>query len=279
MKSEIRFASHPKDVKHYTTEQLREHYHIAELFVQDEVKLVYSMHDRFITMGVQPSGISIKIPAFEEYTKAEYFLERREMGIINIGGAGSVKVDGETFILDNKECLYIGKGKKDISFSSKDAESPALFYINSTPAHKTYPIVKAEEADANKVELGSKEQANVRVIYQYIHEGGIASCQLVMGYTQLQVGSVWNTFPPHTHHRRMEVYCYFDLPDDQLVMHFMGQPEQTRHIAIKNKEAVISPEWSIHAGAGTSAYAFVWGMGGENKAFTDMDGIAIDKIR
>lgn len=279
MKSEIRFASHPQDVKHYTTAQLREHYLIDKLFVSGEVNMVYSMHDRFITMGIQPAENKIGLPSFEAHTKAAFFLERREMGIINIGGSGKVTVDDEVFDLENKECLYIGKGKQTVTFESGDTADPALFYINSTPAHTVYPTIKGETKDANKVGLGSKENCNERTIYQFIHEDGIQSCQLVMGYTILHVGSIWNTFPPHTHHRRMEVYCYFDMPKDRLVMHFMGEPNETRHIVLRNNQAVISPEWSIHSGAGTSAYSFVWGMGGENKAFTDMDGVALDNIK
>jgi len=279
MKSEIRFASHPDDVKHYTTAQLSGHYLIDKLFTLGEINMVYSMHDRFITMGIQPADSKIELPSFEVYTKASFFLARREMGIINIGGSGKVIVDDEVFDLENKECLYVGKDMKTVTFESVDTAEPALFYINSTPAHAVYPTVKGEKKDANKVELGSKDNCNERTIYQFIHEDGIQSCQLVMGYTILHTGSIWNTFPPHTHHRRMEVYCYFDMPEDQLVMHFMGQPDETRHIVLRNNQAVISPEWSIHSGAGTSAYSFVWGMGGENKAFTDMDGVTLNNIK
>ncbi len=279
MKSETRFASHPQDVKNYDTDRLREHFLIKDLFEADKVNMVYSMYDRFVTMGVKPVSGAVSLPAFGAHTKADYFLERRELGIINLGGYGPVIVDGETHTLSNKECLYVGKGSKEVSFASDSTDSPALFYINSTPAHKEYPTTKGEQKDANKVELGSKDNCNERTIYQFIHEDGIQSCQLVMGFTILHTGSIWNTFPPHTHHRRMEVYCYFDLPEDQLVMHFMGRPDETRHLAMRNLDAVISPEWSIHSGAGTSAYSFVWGMGGENKAFTDMDGVAMDDIR
>ena len=279
MKDEIRFASHPQDVKHYDTDRLRENFHISGLFEDDKVNMVYSMYDRFVTMGVRPSQSKVVLPAFNAYTKADYFLERRELGVINLANKGRITVDGETYTINNKECLYVGKGSKEISFESDSADDPALFYINSTSAHKEYPTTKAAQKDANKVELGSKKNSNERTIYQFIHEDGIKSCQLVMGFTILHTGSIWNTFPPHTHHRRMEVYCYFDVPEDQLVMHFMGEPHETRHLVMRNLDAVISPEWSIHSGAGTSAYSFVWGMGGENKAFTDMDGVAMGDIR
>jgi 4-deoxy-L-threo-5-hexosulose-uronate ketol-isomerase len=271
--SEIRFASHPNDVKKYTTDELRSNFLMNEVMVADEITCVYSMYDRMITLGVVPVSKTLTLPAYEKYTKSSFFLERRELGIINVGGAGVVTVDGEKFTLENKECLYVGQGKKIISFESNSKDKAAEFFINSCPAHKEYPTVKAAQKDANRVDLGTKENCNERTILQYIHEGGIQSCQLVMGYTQLHVGSIWNTFPAHTHHRRMEVYFYFDMTENQMVMHFMGEPTETRHIVMRNKQAVISPEWSIHSGAGTGAYAFIWAMAGENKAFTDMDAI------
>lgn len=269
--TDIRYANGKEYVRTFDTSQLRDHFLIQDLFKPDAIAYTLTMHDRMLVMGVMPSTKELQLPSLEEITKATFLLERRELGIINIGGPGKVVVDGEEFSLENKECLYIGKGKKDISFSSIKSDHPAEFYINCLPAHAEYQTKKASLSDANRVELGSKENCNERVIYQYIHEGGIDSCQLVMGFTLLETGSIWNTFPPHTHDRRMEVYFYFDLPEDQMVMHFMGDPEETRHIVMRNKEAVISPEWSIHSGAGTSAYTFIWGMGGENKAFTDMD--------
>ncbi|NQZ77416.1 MAG: 5-dehydro-4-deoxy-D-glucuronate isomerase [Ekhidna sp.] len=269
--TDIRYANGKEYVKSLDTEQLREHFLIQQLFETDAVRYTLTMHDRMLVMGISPKSKDLKLPALEEITKADYLLERRELGIINIGGAGKVVVDGSEYLLENRECLYIGKGSKEIIFSTNDSAIPAEFYINCLPAHATYPTKKATLVDANQVSLGSKENCNERVIYQYIHEEGIESCQLVMGFTLLKPGSIWNTFPPHTHDRRMEVYFYFDLPADQLVMHFMGDPEETRHIVMRNKEAVISPEWSIHSGVGTSAYTFIWGMGGENKAFTDMD--------
>ncbi|MEM9897028.1 MAG: 5-dehydro-4-deoxy-D-glucuronate isomerase [Bacteroidota bacterium] len=269
--SRIRYANGKEFVKTFDTTQLRDHFLIERLFTPDNIEYRLSMHDRMLVMGVSPKTKPLTLPALEELTKAQYLLERRELGIVNIGGSGTVLVDGDQFKLENRECLYVGRGAKEVVFSSNDSSQPAEFYLNCLPAHATYPTKKAKLEDANKVALGSKENCNERVIYQYIHEDGIDSCQLVMGFTLLKPGSIWNTFPPHTHDRRMEVYCYFDLPEDQIVMHFMGDPEESRHIVVRNKEAVISPEWSIHSGAGTSAYAFVWGMGGENKAFTDMD--------
>ncbi|MFY0606820.1 MAG: 5-dehydro-4-deoxy-D-glucuronate isomerase [Cyclobacteriaceae bacterium] len=277
--TQTRFGSHPQDVKRFTQEELRERFLIPSVMQRGEVTAVYSMHDRMITLGVVPTSAALDLPALEDLTKASYFLERRELGIINIGASGTVTVDGESFAIANRECLYVGKGKQNISFASDSADAPAEFYLNSSPAHEEYPTVKAVVADANKVDLGSKDNCNERTIYQYIHEDGIQSCQLVMGITELAVGSIWNTFPPHTHNRRMEVYFYFDIPEDQIVMHFMGQPQETRHIVMCNKQAVISPEWSIHSGAGTSNYSFVWGMAGENKAFTDMDGEKLTGIR
>lgn len=277
--SDIRSANGPAYVSTFDTQKLRDHFLIQELFRPDEINYTHTMHDRMIIMGAMPSTKSLSLPLLKDITKADYLLERRELGIINVGGSGVVSVDGETYDLENKECLYIGKGKKEVSFSSSDPGHPAEFYMNCLPAHAVYPTKKATIEDATQVSLGSQENCNERIICQYIHENGIKSCQLVMGFTVLKPGSVWNTFPPHTHQRRMEVYFYFDLPDDQVVMHFMGDPLETRHIVMRNREAVISPEWSIHSGAGTSAYAFVWGMGGENKAFTDMDAADILRLK
>jgi len=268
---EIRQYSHPKDAMNYTTQRLKEEFLIEKVMEAGKIHSVYSMIDRIITMGIVPTTSSITLPAFVERTKAQYFLERRELGVINIGGSGTVKVDGVEYKLDKKDCLYVGKGNKELIFSSESASEPAEFYINSCPAHKEYPTVKASMKDANPVHLGSMENANKRTIYQFIHENGIQSCQLVMGYTQLEPGNCWNTFPPHTHDRRMEVYFYFDMPQDRIVMHFMGEPTETRHIVMRDKQAVISPSWSIHSGAGTGAYTFIWGMCGENKEFPDMD--------
>jgi len=271
MSLENRYASSPNEVKTFDTAQLRSNFLISELMVPDQIKGVYSHYDRMITLGAVPVKKSIQLPNFHDFTKQDNFLDRREIGIVNVGGSGSILVDEKSFAMDNKDCLYIGLGNKKVVFSSDSEKNPAIYYMTSTPAHKEYPTTKAAKAEANPVELGTPETCNERTIFQYIHLNGIKSCQLVMGFTELKTGSVWNTFPPHVHDRRMEVYFYFDLPESQKVCHLMGQPEETRHIFVKNHEAVISPNWSIHSGAGTSNYSFVWAMGGENMEFTDMD--------
>lgn len=280
---EIRTASSPKDVKHYTTERLREEFLIQPVFVPGEVRMLYSHYDRVIVGSATPTKEKLTLSAGEEL-RADYFLERREMGVINIGGLGIICVDGKRYEVDYKEAMYIGRGAKDISFESVSAESPAKFYINSAPAHTSYPtvLIKPEGSsedgvvivkDENKVELGSVEESNHRVICKYILPGQVESCQLVMGMTSLRPGSVWNSMPCHTHDRRMEVYLYFELPEDAFVMHYMGEPTETRHIVVRNEEAVISPSWSIHAGSGSRNYTFIWGMLGENQAFGDMDAV------
>lgn len=281
---EVRYATGPKDMKYYTTERLREEYLIPEVFKADEVTYVYSHYDRIITGGAMPVNSALSLSAGDEL-RAEYFLQRREMGVINIGGAGRITVDGKVYEVPNADGMYIGRGKKDIKFESVDSSNPAKFYFNSTPAHKEYKTVlikregeAAEDVvivkDENKVELGSLEQSNHRVICKYILPGQVESCQLVMGMTSLKPGSVWNTMPCHTHDRRMEVYLYFNLPEDAYVMHYMGEPQETRHIVMRNEQAVISPSWSIHAGSGTQAYTFIWGMAGENQDFGDMDNLS-----
>lgn len=280
---ELRTASSPRDVKHYTTERLREEFLIQNVFVKDEIKLVYSHIDRIITGSATPVQKKLELTAGDEL-RAEYFLQRRELGVINIGGKGIVYVDGRRYEVDYKEGMYIGMGVKEISFESVNPEEPAKFYMNSAPAHTAYPTVLikpegvAEEGvvivkDENKVELGSLEESNHRVLCKYILPGQVESCQLVMGMTSLKPGSVWNTMPSHTHDRRMEVYLYFDFPEDAFVMHYMGEPQETRHIVVRNEEAVISPSWSIHSGSGSRNYTFIWGMVGENQAFNDMDGV------
>lgn len=285
---ELRTAASPKDVKHYTTERLREEFLIQNLFVPGQIKLVYSHIDRIITGAATPIK-PLPLTAGDEL-RAEYFLQRREMGVINIGGDGIITIDGKSYHLRYKEGMYIGMGAKDIVFDSMNSEEPAKFYLNSAPAHKTYPTVlikpegQAEEGvviikDENKVELGSLEESNHRVICKYILPGQVESCQLVMGMTGLKPGSVWNTMPCHTHDRRMEVYLYFEMPEDAFVMHYMGEPDETRHIVLRNEEAVISPSWSIHAGSGSRAYTFIWGMVGENQAFDDMDAVAMQDLR
>ena len=279
---ELRTACSPEDMKHYTTERLRKEFLIQNLFVPGEIKLVYSHIDRIITGACMPQS-PVRLTAGEEL-RAEYFLQRREMGVINIGAKGSIIVDGREYPVDHKDGMYIGMGAKDIVFKSEDAQNPAKFYINSVPAHTSYPTVliklDGEPEDGvviikkeNKVELGTLEESNHRVINKYILPGQVESCQLVMGMTALMPGSVWNTMPCHTHDRRMEVYLYFDIPEDAFVMHFMGEPDETRHIVMRNEEAVISPSWSIHSGCGSRAYTFIWGMVGENQDFDDMDGV------
>lgn len=286
---ELRTAASPKDVKYYTTQRLREEFLIQNLFMPDEIKLVYSHIDRIITGAATPVSKTLALTAGDEL-RAEYFLQRREMGVINVGGTGMITIDGKQFELDYKDGMYIGMGARDISFSSKDGTDPAKFYINSAPAHKAYPtvLIKPEGEsgegivivkDENKVELGSLEESNHRVICKYILPGQVESCQLVMGMTKLAPGSVWNTMPCHTHDRRMEVYLYFEMPEDAFVMHYMGEPDETRHIIMRNEEAVISPSWSIHAGSGSRAYTFIWGMVGENQAFDDMDAVAMKDLR
>ena len=275
---ELRTASSPRDVKTYDTARLREEFLIQDLFRPDEVKMVYSHIDRIITGAAVPVNKALTLAAGEEL-RAEYFLQRREMGIINIGGEGKVTVDGTVYTLRHRDGIYVGRGCKDVVMESVDSAKPAKFYFNSTPAHKAYPTVYIRPEDCVNVELGSLEQSNHRNICKYILPGQVESCQLVMGMTTLRHGSVWNTMPCHTHDRRMEVYLYFDLPEDAFVMHYMGEPTETRHIVVRNEEAVISPSWSIHSGSGTQAYTFIWGMAGENQDFDDMDGCAMTDLK
>lgn len=272
---EVRTAASPKDVKHYTTDRLREEFLIQDLFQADKINLVYSHIDRIITGAAVPVNEKLVLTAGDEL-RAEYFLQRRELGIINIGGDGIITIDGRVYEVNARDGMYVGRGSKDISFESKDASNPAKFYMNSAPAHVSYPTVhiklegEAEEGvvivkDENKVELGTLEDSNHRIINKYIVTGQVESCQLAMGLTKLLPGSVWNTMPSHTHDRRMEVYLYFDMDDDSFVMHYMGEPQETRHIIMHNEEAVISPSWSIHSGCGSKAYTFIWGMCGETR--------------
>jgi len=275
---DIRYAIHPEHLKSMDTETIRKQLLIQSLFEKDSLKTFYSHVDRIIVGGAFPVDGAVSLPV----TKAlgtEYFLERREMGIFNVGSSGTVSVDGKEFILENKDCLYIGMGSKEVLFKSAALDKPARFYFNSAPAHATYPTVKLLKKDVQKVNLGTPDKLNVRTINQFIHPAVMKSCQLVMGMTELAPGSVWNTMPTHTHDRRMEVYFYFDLPEDALVFHFFGEPKETRHIVVRNEEAVISPSWSIHSGAGTSNYTFIWGMAGENQTFTDMDNIPMSELK
>ena len=275
---EVRFAIGPNESRSMQTDALRENFLVSNLFTADKLQLVYTHYDRMIVGGAMPVGKTVNLNNPAEL-RANFFLERREMGVINIGGKGVITVDGKKYNLDKLECLYIGKGSKKISFASSSKKTPAKFYILSSPAHHAYPVVKYTKEQAAPVNLGDQSTANKRTVYKYIHKDGIQSCQLVMGLTTLDAGSVWNSVPPHTHTRRMEVYLYFDLHADHRIFHFMGQPQQTQHIVMKNDEAVISPPWSVHFGSGTSNYAFVWGMAGENLDYTDMDPAPIPQIK
>jgi 4-deoxy-L-threo-5-hexosulose-uronate ketol-isomerase len=275
--SNFRFAHHPEDVKKYTTQQLREHFLISNLFQKDQIQLTYSMYDRFIVGGVLPVEKSLKLETIDDL-KSENFLDRRELGIINIGGKGKVTVEGTVYELSKGEALYVGKGNKEVIFDKIGSEQP-YFYINSVPAHHTYPTKKVGKAESEVVELGDSKNANKRILNKLIVNSIVETCQLQMGMTQLLDGNVWNTMPPHTHARRMEAYFYFDLEEGQAVSHFMGQPDETRHIFMENHQAVLSPEWSIHAGAGTSNYTFIWGMAGENLDYGDMDIVQPNKLK
>jgi 4-deoxy-L-threo-5-hexosulose-uronate ketol-isomerase len=275
---ESRYASNPDAVKHYDTTQLRKEFLIENLFESNKLNLVYSHYDRFITGGVIPASKAIELESIDPL-KAPFFLERRELGIINIGKTGSVTVDGIEYVLNHREALYVGQGNKKVVFTSKSPSSPAKFYLNSTPAHKAYPIKKIGTNDVEVIELGAPETANARTLRKYIVNSVVDVCQLQMGMTTLKSGSSWNTMPAHVHDRRMEVYFYFEIPEGQSVCHFMGQPQETRHIWMQNNQAVISPPWSIHCGSGTSNYSFIWGMAGENLDYGDMDVCKINDLR
>ena len=275
---EIRHAVHPEQAKHFTTDELREHFLIQEVFRPNAVKLVYSYYDRLIVGGVCPTA-PLTLAVDEEVIGSAFLLERREMGVINIGGRGTASVDGKPYELDTRDSLYIGMGSKDIVFSSADTGTPAKFYLNCAPAHKTYPTEKIALSETEPLHLGSIEKSNERTIYKYIHPDGVKSCQLVMGMTILEPNNIWNTMSAHTHERRMEAYLYFNIPGDEVVFHFMGEPGETRHVVIRNEEAVLSPSWSIHSGAGTQNYIFIWGMAGENQTFTDMDDVPMTVLK
>ena len=274
---DIRYSANQRDVKRYTTEELRNEFLIQNLYQADEVVAVYSHVDRMVTLGCMPVTEKVSIEKGIDCWKnfgTHYFLERREIGIFNIGGAGSITADGVEYRLGYKDCLYITKGTKKVIFASDSEEAPAKFYMVSAPAHTSYETKLITLKDAAKRPLGDANTSNKRVINQFIHPDVLKTCQLSMGMTALEPGSVWNSMPCHTHERRMEIYMYFEVPENQVVMHFMGEPTETRHIVMKNEEAVISPSWSIHCGAGTSNYTFIWAMGGENQEFDDMDNIA-----
>lgn len=272
MKMEVRYANHPDDSKHYTTEDLRRHYLMEKVFTPDEILLVYSHQDRIIAGGVMPVAKELELEA-SDALRADYFLQRRELGIINIGGNGKVTLDGKVYDVKSKDGMYVGMGTKEVKFASDDVKNPAKFYIASAPAHKTYPTYYIDFEKANHRPCGDAKTLNKRVINQYIHPDVCKSCQLAMGMTELAEGSGWNTMPSHTHERRMEVYFYFNIPQDNVVFHMMGQPQETRHIVMNNEQLVISPSWSIHSGIGTSNYSFIWAMCGENQEFDDMDHI------
>ncbi|MCD7733613.1 MAG: 5-dehydro-4-deoxy-D-glucuronate isomerase [Clostridiales bacterium] len=279
---DIRYSANQRDVKRYTTQELRDEFLIQNLYQPDQVVAVYSHVDRMVTLGCMPVNETVSIDKGIDVWASfgtNYFLERREIGIFNIGAPGSIQVDGKTYPMGNKDCLYITRGAKEVLFASDKPEAPAKFYMVSAPAHCSYETRLIKLADAAKRPLGSMETSNKRVINQFIHPDVLPTCQLSMGMTVLEPGSVWNTMPAHTHERRMEIYTYFDIPEGNVVFHMMGEGQETRHIVMHNEEAVISPSWSIHAGAGTSNYTFIWAMGGENQAFDDMDNIDIPDLR
>lgn len=278
MNMETRYAHNPEGIKRFTTDELRKEFLVESIFKPGDVILTYTHHDRMIFGGVTPTDKELTIKLDKELG-VDYFLERRELGIINIGADGYVVLDGEEYEINSRDGLYVGKGTKDILFRSKDASNPAKFYINSVPAHKKYPTVKLDINKMKPLEMGSSKTLNERKIYQYIHPNNCESCQLQMGYTILSEGSAWNTMPAHTHERRMEVYLYFNMEEDTRVFHFMGEPEETRHLVVSNEQAIISPSWSIHTGIATSDYTFIWGMCGENITYDDMDHIEMSRLR
>lgn len=278
MKLQVRYNNHPEDSKSYDTETLRKRYLIEEVFSKDEINLTYSHHDRIIAGGAYPVDKVLSLPVTKDLG-TDFFLERREMGVINIGGKGWIRLDGELIPMGSRDGLYIGKGVKEVGFGSTDSNHPSKFYLNSAPAHLVFPTVHIPFEKANPKKLGSPETLNERTIYQYVHPAVCQSCQLVMGLTILNQGSVWNTMPTHTHERRMEVYFYFGMGEETRVFHLMGEPNETRHLVISNEQAVISPSWSIHSGVGTSNYTFIWGMCGENITFDDMDFVDMKELR
>jgi 4-deoxy-L-threo-5-hexosulose-uronate ketol-isomerase len=276
---DVRYSADPERLKTMTAGSLRTMFLIDNLFTPDKVPMTYSDIDRSITGSAVPKTGTLTLLATKKEMAAEFFAERREIGVINIGGTGSIGVDGNAFVLERKDALYIGRGARMIEFKSAKESDPAKFYFVSYPAHKEFPAALVRFADADRSILGSQQDANKRTINRLIHAGGPKSCQLVMGLTELEEGSVWNTMPPHTHQRRSEVYMYFNMQPDALVVHFMGQPEETRHIIIRNEQAVLNPSWSIHSGAGTRSYSFIWAMGGENQVFNDMDDVPLSTLR
>ncbi|MFC1761960.1 5-dehydro-4-deoxy-D-glucuronate isomerase [Planctomycetota bacterium] len=275
---QVRYSADPTRFPRMTTQEVRDEFLIESLFQADQVEMIYSDIDRAITGSAVPTQKTLSLSVADEL-RAEFFCQRRELGVLNIGQAGTVVVDGTEYTMANKDGLYIGRGSKEITFASHDPKQPAMFYLLSYPAHMDYPTAHVKKSEAEPVELGSMEASNQRTIFKLIHPAGPKSCQLVMGFTELAPGCVWNTMPPHTHERRMEVYLYFDIADDTRVFHLMGKSEETRHLVVANGQAVISPSWSIHSGVGTGSYTFCWGMGGENQAFDDMDHLTIAQLK
>lgn len=275
----ILHAQSPQSTVQLGTSQLRESFLIGTLFTPDKVELHYWETDRTVIGSAVPLSTPLRLEASKKELAADYFLERREIGILNIGGSGSVEADGDTFALEKLDCMYLGRGVRSVAFNSTAASDPARFYLLSYPAHASYPAALVRQADAVCTELGGSETANHRFLYKYIHRDGVPSCQLVMGVTRMNSGSVWNTMPSHTHLRRSEVYLYFDMDSSNRVIHLMGEPSETRHLVVAPGEAVLSPVWSIHSGVGTASYSFCWGMGGENQDFSDMDGFPIPELR
>lgn len=277
---QIRQAIHSEHAKQLDTEELRNEFLVEDIFVADQLTMTYSHIDRIVFGGVKPVNTQVELDAdLGKKIGVEYFLQRRELGVINVGGDGVITVDGETYTVNSQEALYIGMGAREVTFSSSNADEPAKFYYNCAPAHTNYPNKRITLEEASPVTLGDSETSNKRTIYKYIVPDVLPTCQLLMGLTKLEQGSLWNTMPCHTHDRRMEVYFYFGMQEDSAVFHFMGEPQQTRHLIVRNEQAVISPSWSIHSGVGTQAYTFIWGMVGENQVFTDMDHIAIQDLR
>jgi 4-deoxy-L-threo-5-hexosulose-uronate ketol-isomerase len=278
MKLEIRYAEHPEDAKHYDTKTMREHFLFDKVFIKDEISLCYTHSDRVVFGGANPAAKILRLEGGKDFG-SDVFLDRRELGIICIAGEGNVSADGTAYKMKKGDGIYIGKGVKDVTFAAADKNNLPKFYLASAPAHTAYPTVFIPIEKANPRKLGEAATVNVRTIYQYVHPAVCQSCQLVMGMTILEEGSIWNTMPCHTHERRMEVYVYFDIKSGGAVFHLHGQPNETRHIVINNEQAVISPSWSIHAGAGTAAYTFIWAMAGENQTFDDMDTIQTTEMR
>lgn len=269
---------HPQDFSNYTTQKIREHFLLENLLTPGKLEAVYTHYDRMVIGGALPAGEPLKLPSYEQL-KSDHFLSRREIGIMNIAGTGSVKIDGAVYEMEKLDCLYIGKGIQEVIFNSNKKNEPAKFIFFSCPAHLEYPVQHIKPAQVSPVELGSMDNNNHRMIHKYIHSEGLKSCQLVMGVTTFKKGSIWNTMPPHTHDRRMEVYFYFGLEEGQRVVHFMGEPHETRHVFMNNEQAILSPSWSIHSGVATANYSFIWAMAGENMSFTDMDALPLLQLR